>query len=280
MAYRLKRSESVREGVKRIALEELSDAIRRLHSGARNGVIHEVRKHLKKVRAILRLTKRSMGRMYRAENARLREIGRKLSPVRDAEALIQTVDRVKERRPALSPLRSGLVRHKRSIEKSARMGEQTPKLVAELLAASREVRAWAADGHGLDALEPGLKRAFRKGKKALRKFQRTGLREDLHEWRKRVKDHWYHVRLLEEHAGGGLKNYERLLNELEDALGEDLNLSLLRERAMEAGECVVRAIDEEQRELRERAMEIGERLYAAKPGAVVKRMRRLWKKLQ
>jgi CHAD domain-containing protein len=277
VAYRLKPQESVPAGVKRIAHEELNEAIERLRAGPRNGAVHEVRKHLKKVRALLRLVKGSLGAVYGSENARLREIGRTLSPVRDAEALIEAVDRVKDRRPELCVLRPDLVRRKGSVERRARLGELTPKLVNTLQAANRDVRTWTVDEGGLAVLEPGLRNAYKKGKKALTEYRRTGLREDLHEWRKRVKDHWYHVRLLQDLSGDALKDYERSLKELEDALGEDLNLSLLRERAAEVGENTAKAVDEEQRELRRRALEIGERLYEGKPKAVVKRMRELTK---
>jgi len=52
--------------------------------------------------------------------------------------------------------------------------------------------------------------------------------ENYHEWRKRVKEHWYHVRLLEVTVADG--GYEKSLKELETALGEDHNLVLLQEK--------------------------------------------------
>jgi CHAD domain-containing protein len=276
VAYRLKAGESVSAGVKRIALEELGEAIECLRAGRRQSAVHETRKSLKKVRALLRLMKGEMGEAYGAENERLREIGRMLSPVRDADALIEAVDRIAGRRSALSAIRPVLVRCRRDVAKRARMGEMRPKMVAALEAARKGVRSWPLSGVGFDALEPGLEAAFRKGRKALARYRRTGLREDLHEWRKRVKDHWYHVRLLQDLWRDGIESYERSLKELEDALGEYLNLWMLREQAAQGTEEVTREIDEERKELGGRAMQIGERLYAEKPRRLVKRMRRLW----
>jgi len=266
VAYRLKHGESPSTGLKRIAREELGQAIDELHAGE----IHEVRKHLKKVRALLRLVRDELGDAYPAENARLREVGRTLSPVRDAEALIEAVDRVKNRYPALRAMRGGLVRSKRKVEQQAHIPDLTPKLASELEAARRGIASWRLNGGGVNALEPGVKGSFRKGRKALAQYRETGDRVDLHEWRKRVKDHWYHVRLLEKIAGDGIKDYERSLKELEDALGEYLNLSLLKQRG--APGKATAAIDAEQHKLREHALEIGRELYGEKPRRVVKRL--------
>ena len=100
----------------------------------------------------------------------------------------------------------------------------------------------------------------------------SGRREDLHEWRKRVKDHWYHARLL-----GAGTSYERRLKELEDALGEFLNLAMLREHAIGAPPALIAAIDEEEGELRKRALEIGGKVYRMGPAEVAKMLRKSWK---
>ena len=100
----------------------------------------------------------------------------------------------------------------------------------------------------------------------------SGRREDLHEWRKRVKDHWYHVRLL----GAGTA-YEKRLKQLEDSLGEFLNLGMLREHAIGAPPELVAAINEEEDEMRKRALELGGKLYRQKPGAAVRMLRKGWK---
>jgi CHAD domain-containing protein len=272
MAYRLKPRESVRAGVKRIAREELDDAIQSLRREDRGPAVHETRKHLKKLRALLRLVRGSMNGARRSENARLRDIGKKLSPVRDAEALIEAVDRLHGRYPALRTMRRALVRHEKEVERDAGIDTLAPKLARALESTRNGVRSWHVDGSGFDALEPGLKSAFRRGRKALQLYLQTGERQDLHEWRKRVKDHWYHVRLLQDLWHDGMQEYERALKQLEDALGEHLNLSLLKERAAGAEEAT-HEIEDEQRRLLQLAMEIGDRVYREKPKQVVKRLR-------
>src|SRR5207248_5549589 len=94
MGYCLKVREPLADGLKRIFCEE-SDAAVGLcrHPGKQRGVtVHEVRKHLKKLRAALRLTKNEVGKNRSASEDRcLREIGRLVSDLRDAHVRLQTL---------------------------------------------------------------------------------------------------------------------------------------------------------------------------------------------
>src|ERR1700761_5144519 len=95
MSYRLKRGESIPEGIRRIVHEETDSAISELsHSTGkrRDEGIHEARKSVKKIRGLLRLVRPELGRVYRAENRRLGDVGRKLSEIRDATAVIEVFD--------------------------------------------------------------------------------------------------------------------------------------------------------------------------------------------
>src|SRR5438270_8288086 len=87
MPYRLKKKEPAAEGVKRIAAEQIDHASGQLaQDGDPEKAIHEARKSVKKTRALLRLAE------YDAEDKRLRNIGRALSEIRDAAAMIQVFD--------------------------------------------------------------------------------------------------------------------------------------------------------------------------------------------
>src|SRR5260370_7407926 len=90
MAYRLKHGESVPEGVKRIAREEIRAAVQYLRGKggiSRDEAIHEARKSIKKVRALLRLVRPELGEFYESESARLRDAVRKLSQILDLAPL-------------------------------------------------------------------------------------------------------------------------------------------------------------------------------------------------
>jgi CHAD domain-containing protein len=61
--------------------------------------IHEARKSVKKVRTVLRLMQGDLGNTYREESSFLRDVGRKLSQFRDAGAIIEIFDALKQKSP-------------------------------------------------------------------------------------------------------------------------------------------------------------------------------------
>jgi CHAD domain-containing protein len=299
MAYKFKHGETVPQNVKRIAHEEIGSAIDYLRGkGGRNGYesIHETRKCIKKTRALIRLVQWELGDFYSDQNVQLRDTGRKLSELRDAGALIGTLDNLRKRTSGstgrgskgapLATVRRLLTEQKHRLEEQAETSKLKPALATELLTARQTVKYWPLETDGFRAIEPGIEKTVRDGRKNLRQARRTGRREDFHEWRKRVKDHWYQVRLLQKIWGDVMEAYEKSLEELEDALGEDLNLAILAERVqsmaaengngLKAGP-VTKAIDASRKALREHALEIGERVYAEKPRDFVRRIKRLWK---
>jgi CHAD domain-containing protein len=295
MAYRFKHGETIPQSVKRIASEEMTAAIGHLR-GKRGAPkvesVHEVRKSLKKTRALLRLVRPQLGEFYDDENVRLRDTGHQLSELRDAGALIGVLDQLRKRShsaaaaKSFSSVRRVLSEQKRQLEEAPAARGLRPQLTAALKQAQRTIRYWPLETDGFDAIEAGLERTFRDGRNAMARARKTGRREDFHEWRKRVKDHWYHVRLLQKIWGDVMIAYEQSLKDLEDALGEDLNLAILEERvkamASQNGHSVkapllAKTIDGARKEYRERALEIGRRVYAEKPREFTRQIRRLWK---
>ena len=294
MAYRFKRGESVPEGVRRIVREEIGSAEQNLRgkSGAnRDEAVHDARKSIKKVRALLRLVRPELGSSFTAENIRLRDAGRRLSELRDAGALIGTLDELKKRssgalgRASLASVRRALIVHKEQVEQEVGTDESMRDLAVTLTQIRQSAKRWPLEADGFSAIESGLEKTFRDGRKALAMARKHGRREDFHEWRKRVKDHWYQVRLLEKLWSDVMQGYEQSLKELEDALGEDLNLAILRDRilsgpdgkgATRTVDLLTRAIDSSRKELRDRALAIGERVYAEKPRQFTGQIRRLW----
>jgi len=93
MAFRLKLREPLPEGLKRVFREEIDSAFHMCqHPAKERGVtVHEVRKHLKKLRAAMRLAIGQVGKNCHAQEDRcVREIGRLVSDLRDAQVRLQT----------------------------------------------------------------------------------------------------------------------------------------------------------------------------------------------
>ncbi len=93
MSYKLKLTEPLERGVRRIAIAQIDGAIARLQAEREEShVVHTARKGLKKLRALLRLVRPGLeAGVFDRENVRLRDIARQLSPLRDQHVIAETV---------------------------------------------------------------------------------------------------------------------------------------------------------------------------------------------
>lgn len=294
MAYRLEHGESVTAGLRRVVGEEIESAGDHLSGKkktTRDAAIHDARKSIKKVRATLRLVRGQMGDGWKRENARLRDIAGRLSQFRDALAIIETFDELKKRYKdeaagtRLRPIRAGLVKRRDESGREEDIGVVLNSAAAGLRRISRQAKNWPLAGDGFDTIAAGLKKTYRDGRKALARAHRDPSPENFHELRKRVKDHWYHIRLLEGLWTEVMIAYEKSLKDLEDWLGEDHNLTVLKETVTAAPasygkpkevELMLGLIEKYQKELRADAVPLAERIYEEKPREFQRRMKHLW----
>ena len=100
MAFRLKLREPLPEGLKRVFCEQIDSALHLCQNPARQrGVtVHEVRKHLKKLRAAMRLAIGAVGKNCHAQEDRcVRKIGRSISDLRDAQVRLHTFIQLRDK---------------------------------------------------------------------------------------------------------------------------------------------------------------------------------------
>ena len=199
MAFCFKAEESVAKGLKRMARGQIEKALEGLtgqNGAAPEEVVHDASKRFKKVRALLRLAHGGLGRkLVDRENARFRDAARPLSEVRDAGVLVDAFDQLIERRSgrgcpeAIGAVRLALLDHK---EQDSRHVLEEEHAIEQVAAVAEEVRGdvkrWDVDEDDWTALEGGLKRIYRLGHEAFRAALDAPDDEDLHEWRKRVKE--------------------------------------------------------------------------------------------
>jgi CHAD domain-containing protein len=292
MPYRLKK-EPVPDAIKRIVQEEIDSACELLTSRQehRDRAIHEARKSLKKIRAVLRLMRPELGATYTRENRRFRDLGRALSTVRDAVAVIEVFDGLADdykdriQPAALEKIRKGLNQHKETVESSLDLDQLAKKTVSALRAASRRLASWPLHQDGFAAVSGGLHSTYRRGRKALAKAKAEPTPERYHFLRKRVKDHWYHVRLLENIWTESMRAREATLKEIETWLGDDHNLVVLRDMMRKGDshfgnrediEFMSPVLEHVQKELRQKAISFAERVYEQKPRLFTEEIERLW----
>lgn len=294
MPYRFQQGEDVQTAARRCAREQLDRAVDELIDGVRTDpveAVHAARKALKKERSLLRLVRGSMDRdQRRRENAALRLAGRRLSLARDAEVTIQALDDLADRYAGQLPKSTfDAIRARLDVQaQTERDRLMDSGLTAEVADELKSIRArsgeWTLGRRGWGAVEPGLLRVYRDGRAAFRRARRDPMTENLHEWRKRSKDLWYHLRLLADTAPGTMRGHADDAHRLSDLLGDDHDLAVLRDRLPGLApdlpvdvDPVFEIIDQRRAELQARAIPVGDRLYAEKPRAFGRRLHRYWK---
>lgn len=155
--------------------------------------------------------------------------------------------------------------------------------VQELAAIRLRIDDWEVHEDGWKALDAGLRRSFKRGRRAFKRARRSPSAEDLHALRKRVKDLWYHQRLLAPACGPAVRGQAKDAHHVSDLLGDDHDLVLLRAALTEDTfsapadvEAVIKLLEHRRGELQTDALRTGERVYAESPKAFARRMKRSW----
>ena len=232
--------------------------------------VHETRKALKRLRALIGLLRAELGeRQFAREDALLRDAGMRLAGARDAEVLVATLDELVSANPGKLAARRGMGKLRRQLVAERDRATEGARddawaraqVVGELRALRVRVEAWSlADREGIDSVEDGLRRIYRQGARRHRRAARAGAGNGraMHRWRKRVKDLRYAAVMLDrrdpnsakrltagagsgrrsghERAGAGhIRGLARLADELGELLGEEHDLALLAARLRATG---------------------------------------------
>jgi CHAD domain-containing protein len=281
-AYRLKESEPLPEGIGRAArgrIDHALDELRGKSDSSPEEAVHEARKDMKKLRALLRLLRGELGKeTFARENACFRDAARELSGTRDSDVMLETLGTLE------LPPGVGFELRKSIVEGQARNGGEdragAARRADEILKEARKrVQDWPLERDSFDAVAGGLKRAYRRGRRDLAAARSEPTVESLHEWRKRAKELWYHHTLLRDLWPPVMNAVGDQAHDLSDLLGDDHDLAVLaawvREHA-DAEPEFFEAVEGRRAQLQGKAFELGAVLYAEKPSAFARRIEGLW----
>lgn len=298
MTYAFQHSESVEEGLRRIAAEQLARALDEIADPGLDihDTVHQVRKRCKKVRALARLVRGSWSG-YSDANGAVRDAARRVSDLRDAKVRVDTFDDLvgiaggaETLDPeALSATRNALVGAREAVV-IRHLGEEqrTEALRADLETIHQAVGGWSLDddshaGDGFAAVTHGFAKTYRRGRKAMGSAYDEPTPERFHEWRKRAKYHRYQLRLVRPLWPAAVNALRHSLHDLTDLLGVGNDLSVLTRAddalaagGAEAEEALRRMIAERRDELWRRARGLGEMHYASPADEMVDRLGAVW----
>jgi len=240
MSFRLENNETLSFGLKRIILELIDKSVFNLSkgNGSFNEDVHDTRKNFKKVRTVLRLIRNELGEEnYQIENSFYRDAGRILSDLRDSTVLIQTFDKLvisselEMSNFDFSVFREFLIEKQKHIRTAkSKKSAVINSLSTDLLLARSRVFDWPLSGDEFKLIKKNLQLIYEQGKKYMYAMFSEAIKENVHEWRKRVKDLWYATRILGNIWPEMMSPLDILLGKLSDALGDANDLFLLKEK--------------------------------------------------
>ncbi len=291
MAYAIEHGERLSAAIPRIVIERIDTAREQLLDEKETPAerIHNARKRFKESRAVVRLIRFALGNQFAVENAWFRDAGRDLATLRDADAVLEALAKLEQtaagfhERRVLRRLRRRLA-HARRRTAAADLAGRMANTAAQLTVARARVTVWPALGDEFSTIGGGLRRTYRDGARAFQHAIIERTPESFHEFRKRVKDHWYHAQLLRHIWPEFMRSYRGQLEQLSDALGDRHDLDVLRQIVVERGNfgtpfdlrVLHGVIDERVAELSGRAAAIAERIYAEAPDAMHNRFESYW----
>ncbi len=291
MGFRLKSGESVSNDVRRIVLRQLDLAASELVSVGdpeSDEAVHDARRRVKKIRAIIRLIRPVLDKPHRSD-PNLRRVSKMLAPVADGKGVIDTLNELLHRyrkelpRKTAAAIRSDLIAREKQIDRKAAEDGVLQEAKRTLRHERTRVKRWKLSADGFRAIAPGLKDSVRRARDGMVTAWLHPSAANHHTWRRSVKDHWFHVRLLQGRCDDRLQPYQHQLEALDGILGEYHNLVLLHEVLVsdstlsrrEVARCL-RIVERYQRALRRNAQTLGMRIYDEKPRRFVRRVKRLW----
>jgi len=290
--YTLQPDEHVSDGIKRIVDSKIERGIDHIDAG--NDVhetVHEVRKRCKEIRAAVRLV-RPVLPTYKRENVHYRDVARRISDIRDAHAAIETFDN--HLRPAveargalddstLADIRATLVDRRETMAAEQDLDRRLEKVRADLVAGRNRVSDLPIATEGYDAVAGGLRKSYRRARNRMTEAYEDPEFERFHEWRKRIKYHRYHTRLLRRVWVGPMKRRRAELKELSDIIGYENDLAefemVINDEELSAPatrEILNEIVTAKRSEFHRLGRPLGERLFAEDPDQLVNRLGAYW----
>ena len=289
MSDKFSSAKTVGKNIIDVAVEESQLAVNEIDNPGSDvhKTIPEVRKRCKKIRGLVRLIRPVYKDIYKKENAWYRDAARDLSYYRDAYSIIETFDKLSKNIPVGAvnneQIKEALVQRKDQIFSDTELIDS--KLAGfrkKMLRGTERAKTWPFEEKDhYDMIGKGLKFTYKRGRNAMEVAVKSGSTMDFHEWRKRVKYHWYHLCLLKPAWDEVLEAFRNQAHELSEYLGDEHDLAVLKQILnngsfsflnSDSGRILNCVIDRQRAELQRMSKHLGNRLYCEKPGKMNKRM--------
>jgi CHAD domain-containing protein len=292
MAFRFKLNQPVKKDVRRLLLGQIEKARIELGAGTIHPAnIHEARKCLKRIRSVLRLVRPALGdKTFRREAERYRQIAELLSPLRDRQILLETVEKLEaaSAEPAHDALGSVHRLLKSGDEKAVHEPNASTVLgdVRDRFGpAAKITRKLKLGPVTTTSLMRGLEHTYRKGRRAFSTAYATPDDEAFHDVRKSIQHHCRHLQLMSPAWPDLFAVHIENARTLAQLLGDDHDLSVLVAFVSSqpdvmlspaAKTSVIASAYDRQRVLRAEARPYGQKAFAMNPKELHRTIGTLW----
>lgn len=275
----MKLSDPIGRRLQQFALAQIDLAITYLTNPKPNPdeAIHETRRCVKRVRALLRLAKTQMPvTIYDRENLYLRNIGWQLTKLRDAAVMAETLAELQKefplqlKRREWRTLKTELTDTQRrtKLDKKKRMAT-----VAQRLRTARtRVDKWSLEFDDDAVLRQGLRKTYQRGRYIMEEAIAKPTTENFHEWRKQVNHLRHQLQILHTLKLGKVKPLLREFKLLAEQLGRKNDLAMLARQFAPRPSAATKPLratlqlllDAREADFTTAAEQSGQRLYARK----------------
>ena len=234
------------------------------------------------------------GRGLARSAKRLRAINRRLSALRDADVMLETLRTLRTRdrgiltAPCFARVQRRLSSHRSSVMEAARQKETWRRVGQSVRKIREDAKDWKPEHPQFGSLAASIRLAHQRGRAAMARATKRRRASDFHEWRKQVKALWYELRLVEG-AGPRIRRDVAALHRAETWLGNEHDVVVLCDElskdAPQGDSRIdldrIRLVgDRHQWALRTKALASTARIYARASGEYATSVRREWKEWQ
>lgn len=297
MSYAFKPGRAFTGDFKCVGAEQFEQAIEllRLRPDGVHEAIHDARKCFKRIRALYRLVASDAPLFQEQENARIRDMARRLSTVRDAAALVENARYLHEgarnddEEKALDHVCLRLIERRDRIaagetdieDRIAATVVNCEQAMAALLHVSFDDRRRKT----ADRLAKGWRRTLKRAARALEACQASTEAAAFHELRKRAQDYRMHLALMREAWPSAMETKRADAKTLVEVLGHlndlDVMTSVVNEDPGLAGNSqdqahLISAVIARQELLRQEALERASNVFLDAPDDESRTIRLLW----
>ncbi|MBS1813128.1 MAG: CHAD domain-containing protein [Acidobacteria bacterium] len=277
-----KKNATLATRIQHFALQQINQASTYLTDASYDTdlAIHETRRCLKRLRAVLRLVKAGLkSKVYVRSNRYFRDQGRLLSALRDATVMQTTLAKLRKQSARALPasswkmLRQELAAHSQTNNKKKVMAT----VAAQLGIARDLIENWNLELADETQLRRALRKTYRNNKRAMKQALAAPTVKNWHEWRKQINHLRYQLTILRDLKLISARDFLGDCKALAQILGLNNDLAVLSHHLPPPEKpgtqpIVQQLIQTEQSTFTNDATRLGQQLYKQTPKAFLNRI--------